>query len=208
MRQTSPAQSPGLELSSILPLRDILPCGHQLLQTLHFPFLETIMPKLATLDDLFFHELMDILDAEEQLVQALPEMADAASSEELVSAFGDHAKETDGQVERLHRILRELGRKPERKSCVAMQGLVREAKELIAEDPDEAVLDAGLIVAAQKVEHYEIAAYGSLVTFARRLGYAGAESLLEATLTEEKETDRKLTELAEAEVNVVAEDEG
>ena len=160
---------------------------------------------ISNLDDLFVHELRDILDAEKQLVKALPKMAKAAESEELIAALEEHLEVTEKQVERLERIFKSLDMAARGKKCAGMQGLVEEGKELIEEEEAGAPLDAALICAAQKVEHYEIAAYGSLVAYAKLLGKTDALKLLEATLAEEKEADEKLTAIA-SELNLVAEE--
>src|SRR5688572_29343672 len=160
--------------------------------------------QLSTLQDLFAHELKDIYSAEKQLVRALSKMAKAASSEDLKAAFEEHLEVTRGQVERLEEIFSQLDIGSRGPKCEGMAGLIEEGATLMEEDAEPAVLDAGLIAAAQKVEHYEIASYGTLVTFARRLGHAEAATLLEQTLAEEKETDVRLTELAEAEINAEA----
>ncbi len=162
------------------------------------------MPALETLHDLFVSELRDLFDAENQLTKALPLLAQAARSEQLREAFELHLRQTKEQIRRLEQIFQALGVSPEGKHCVAMKGLVDEAREFLQEDADPAVLDAGLIVAAQKVEHYEIAGYGSVRTFARVLGYRDAERMLEQTLKEESVTDEKLTEIAQR-LNVRAE---
>lgn len=159
---------------------------------------------LSTLHDLFVHSLRDIYNAEKQLLKALPKMAKAASSENLQAGFENHLEETEGQVERLEKIFELLEVKGSGVKCKAMEGLVEEGSEAIDEDADESVRDAALIEAAQKVEHYEIATYGTLATFANLLGYRQAEKLLRATLEEEKAADSKLTELAESEINVAA----
>jgi ferritin-like metal-binding protein YciE len=155
------------------------------------------MPALDTLHDLFIHELRDLFDAENQLVKALPLLAKAAKSEELREAFELHTRETKEHVRRLETLFQALGESPEGKKCKAMKGLVAEAKECIEEDADPDVLDASLIVAAQKVEHYEIAGYGSARTFARVLKYDDAARVLEQTLKEESTTDERLTQLAQ-----------
>src|SRR5687767_9979337 len=155
------------------------------------------MPALETLHDLFIHELRDLFDAENQLVKALPLLAKAAKSEELRESFELHTRETKEQVRRLETLFQALGASPEGKKCKAMKGLVAEAKECIEEDADPDVLDASLIVAAQKVEHYEIAGYGSARTFAKVLKYDDAARTLEQTLKEEFVTDEKLTQLAQ-----------
>ena len=155
------------------------------------------------LKELYVEELRDIYDAENQLLKALPEMAKAATSEELRSGFEEHLEQTKEHVRRVEQVLNELGEKAKGKKCKGMQGLVAEGKEIIGEDFEDQVKDAALISAAQRVEHYEIAAYGTVRTFAEILGEQNAVSLLEKTLQEEKETDEKLTELAES-VNVEA----
>lgn len=159
---------------------------------------------MKTLQDLFVHELKDIYNAEKQLVKALGKMAKGATSENLKASFEEHLEVTRGQVERLEEVFALLDIAPRGKKCEAMEGLIAEGSSLLEENAEEAVLDAGLIAAAQKVEHYEIASYGTLVTFARHLGLDDAAELLEQTLAEEKETDVKLTELAESEINVEA----
>ena len=160
---------------------------------------------LKTLDDLFLEELKDLHSAESQLVKALPKMAKAASSEKLREGLEMHLEQTKGHVERLDQIFKELGEKsPRGHKCKAMEGLIEEGKEMIEEDGEPEVKDAGLIGAAQRVEHYEIAAYGTACAFANMLGHKEAEELLQKTLEEEKETDEKLTELAQSEVNAAA----
>jgi ferritin-like metal-binding protein YciE len=158
--------------------------------------------KLETLEDLLIHELKDLYNAETQLLKALPKMAKAASNEELRDSFNEHAKVTEKQVERLEQIFDEMGKNPKGKKCQAMEGLIEEGQEVIKEkkmDPD--VRDAALIAAAQRVEHYEIAGYGSARTFAGLVGNDRAKNLLQETLDEESETDRRLTELAESTIN-------
>jgi ferritin-like metal-binding protein YciE len=155
------------------------------------------MESLENLNDLFIHELRDLYDAEQQLTKALPLLAKAATSEQLTQAFEEHLEETKEHVSRLERIFKGLGEVPEGKTCKAMAGLVAEGREILDEDADPDVLDAALIVAAQKVEHYEIAGYGSVRTFARVLNYGEAARLLESTLKEEARTDERLTQLAE-----------
>ena len=162
------------------------------------------MNSLESLHDLFINELRDLFDAENQLIKTLPLLAKAARSEHLREAFALHLRQTKEQVRRLEQIFQAIGVSPEGKTCKAMQGLVAEAREFMQQDADPAVLDAGLIVAAQKVEHYEIAGYGSARTFARVLDYRDAERLLEQTLKEESITDEKLTEIAQR-LNVRAE---
>jgi ferritin-like metal-binding protein YciE len=163
--------------------------------------------KTNALKELYIDELRDIYNAENQLTKALPKMAKAATSEELRAGFEEHLEQTQGHVERLEQIFKELGEKPTGKKCKGMEGLVEEGEEMIKEDELEGeALDAGLISAAQRVEHYEIAAYGCVRTYANLLGEDDAAELLEKTLKEEKETDQKLTKLAEK-INVEAEEE-
>jgi ferritin-like metal-binding protein YciE len=159
------------------------------------------MAKATTMDDLFLEELRDLYDAEKQLTKALPKMAKNASSEELKEAFEEHLRQTEGHVERLEQIFEQLGEKATGKKCAAMSGLVKEGEEVASDTDDDAVRDAGLIAAAQKVEHYEISGYGSVRTHARMLGHDQAVRLLEETLEEEKETDQKLNDLAETLIN-------
>ena len=163
--------------------------------------------KLESLQDLLVHELKDLYSAENQLVKALPKMAKAAESEDLKAAFEEHLEVTKTQVERLETIFEELGVSPKGKKCKAMEGLIEEGSELISEDGEASVKDAALIAAAQKVEHYEIAGYGCARTFAQLLGMEKAAELLQETLDEEGETDKKLTELAETVINVEAQAE-
>jgi ferritin-like metal-binding protein YciE len=156
------------------------------------------------MEKLFLEELKDIYHAEKQLIRALPRMAKAAESPELQQAFTTHLKETQGQVQRLERIFKELGQPVRGKRCKGMEGLVEEGKEKMEEDGEAPVIDAALIASAQKVEHYEIAAYGCLRTYAQLLGYSEAARLLEETLKEEEATDKKLTELGESGINEAA----
>ena len=162
--------------------------------------------QMESLQDLLVHDLRDLYSAENQLLKAMPRMAKKASSPQLRAAFETHMKETQGQVERLTRIFEKLGKKPTGKKCAAMEGLIEEAKEAMAEDMDEDVLDAALIGCAQKVEHYEIAGYGTARTYARLLGDEQTAKLLQQTLDEEGETDKKLTRLAETSINIEAAD--
>lgn len=148
------------------------------------------------LKELYIDELKDLYSAENQLLKALPKMAKAASSDELRQGFEDHLQQTRGHVERLEQIFESLDESPKGKKCMGMEGLVKEGSEAMGEDFEDAVMDAALIGAAQRVEHYEIAAYGTVSEFAKVLGENEHVSLLEQTLTEEKETDEKLTELA------------
>ncbi|QEL17609.1 YciE/YciF ferroxidase family protein [Limnoglobus roseus] len=160
---------------------------------------------LDSLQDLYVDELKDLYSAEAQLLKALPRMAKAASAPELQAAFTEHLEVTRGQVERLDTIFAALGVSPKGKKCKAMEGLVEEGKEVIDEDGEPAVKDAALIGAAQRVEHYEMAGYGTVRTFARLLGYTEAEKLLQQTLDEEGEADKALTQLAETVINYTAE---
>jgi ferritin-like metal-binding protein YciE len=157
--------------------------------------------KLDTLQKLYTSELRDLYNAENQLLKALPKMAKAASSEELKDAFEKHLEQTKSHVERLERVFEELDEKPKGKTCRAMKGLVEEGSEILQQDGEESVLDAGIIVAAQKVEHYEIAGYGSVRTFAHLLGQDKAAELLQTTLDEESETNELLNRLAESIIN-------
>lgn len=154
-----------------------------------------------TMHDLLLEELRDIYHAEKQITKALPKMAKSASTDELKQAFEQHLEETKTQIERLEQVFSELETRPRGKTCEGMQGIVEEAKELMDEIEDADLLDAGLIAAAQKVEHYEIAAYGSARTWARLLGMAKVADLLEKTLEEEKATDAKLNTIATEVVN-------
>jgi ferritin-like metal-binding protein YciE len=160
--------------------------------------------KLDSLEPLFVEELRDIYNAENQLIKALPKMAKAASSEELKSAFEEHLGQTRGHVERLEEIFEELGKPAKGKTCKAMKGLIEEGSEMMEEEGEDSVLDAGIIAAAQKVEHYEIASYGTVRAWAEQLGKDNAVDLLQQTLDEESEANEKLTELAESAINVEA----
>jgi ferritin-like metal-binding protein YciE len=157
--------------------------------------------KLNTLQKLYTDELRDLYNAENQLLKALPKMAKAASSEELKEAFEQHLEQTKGHVKRLEQVFEELDEKPKGKTCHAMKGLIEEGSEILEEDGETSVRDAGMIVAAQKVEHYEIAGYGSVRTFAHLLGQNKAAELLQATLDEESETNEVLNRLAESVIN-------
>ena len=152
---------------------------------------------MSKLRDGFVDELRDLYNAEKQLLAALPKMAKAAENKALRAAFEQHKKETEGQVKRLEKVFKEFGETVRGKKCKGMEGLIEEAKELIEEDEG----DAALIAAAQKAEHYEISAYGTLAAWAKALGEDKAVDLLTETLEEEKATDEKLTELAEAVIN-------
>jgi ferritin-like metal-binding protein YciE len=159
---------------------------------------------LDSLQALFLNELKDVYHAEKQLVEALPRLAKAARSPELRQAFASHFEETEGQVERLERIFVELGASARGKRCKGMEGLIEEGKEILEEEGDASVIDAALISAAQRVEHYEIAAYGCLRTYAQLLGHQSAVKLLELTLAEEEAADQKLTSIGEQSVNAQA----
>ena len=156
---------------------------------------------IKSLDDLFLHTLKDIYYAENQIVKSLPTMVEKASDPMLKSAFQSHLAETKNQVARLERVFQMLNEEPKGTTCAAMDGILDEAKEVMGEIADNIVLDAGMLSSAQAVEHYEITRYGTLVAFARRLGRQDCAKLLEETLAEEKETDRKLTQIAEGQVN-------
>jgi ferritin-like metal-binding protein YciE len=162
------------------------------------------MKKLESLDKLLVHELRDLYSAEKQLVKALPKMADGASSKALQRAFRDHLKVTEKQVKRLEMIFDELEVSSRGPKCAAMEGLIEEGSELLDVEAPDAVLDAALIGAAQRVEHYEIAGYGVARTFAHLLGHDRVAGLLDESLQEEGETDKLLTELAMSEINVDA----
>jgi ferritin-like metal-binding protein YciE len=161
--------------------------------------------KESALRELYVEELKDLYSAETQLTKALPKMAKAATSSDLKAGFEKHLKQTEEHVARLERIFEALGESPKGKKCVGMEGSIKEGKEMIDQDPGEEELDAGLIAAAQRVEHYEIAGYGCVRTYAKLLGENEAVSILDKTLTEEKETDKALTALAEN-INVEAMD--
>jgi ferritin-like metal-binding protein YciE len=159
------------------------------------------------LKELYIDELRDLYDAENKLVKALPKLAKAASSDKLRAGFEEHLEQTRGHVERIEEIFEALDEKPTGKKCAGMAGLVKEGEEIMDEDFSAEVMDAALISAAQRVEHYEIAAYGCVSAWAQLLGESEANALLEKTLEEEKETDQKLTELSE-EINVEAKGSG
>lgn len=161
---------------------------------------------LDSLHDLYVDELKDLYNAENQLLKALPKMAKKATAPELKAAFTKHLEVTRTQVGRLERIFEALGASPKGKKCKAMEGLVAEGAEVIGEGGDPAVIDAALIACAQRVEHYEMAGYGCVRTFANLLGYGDAATLLQETLDEEGEADKALTELAETVINVEADE--
>jgi ferritin-like metal-binding protein YciE len=164
--------------------------------------------KLDTLQKLFLNELRDLYHAEQQLVRALPKMAKAANSAELKDALETHLKETEGHVDRLEEVFQLMDETPRAKVCQAMKGLLEEGAELLEEEGEESVIDAGIIVAAQKVEHYEMAGYGSVRTFAELLGEDQVSELLQETLDEESHANELLTDLAQRVVNPAALKEG
>ncbi|MFL5615566.1 MAG: ferritin-like domain-containing protein [Gemmatimonadaceae bacterium] len=161
---------------------------------------------MESLKELYVEELKDLYSAEKQLVKALPRMAKNATNPELKQAFTDHLQETEGHVERLEQIFEMLGERAGGKKCKGMEGLIEEAKELLEEDASEEVLDAGMISKAQHVEHYEMAGYGSVRTYARQLGLDEQADLLQQTLDEEAKADELLTQIAESSVNLDAEE--
>jgi len=156
---------------------------------------------LNSFDDLFLEQLQDLYDAEQRLTKALPKMAAAAHSSALQAAFQEHLRQTENHVSRLEQVFKQLGKSAQSKTCEAMKGLVTEGDEVISASGNPDVKDAALIAAAQRVEHYEIAGYGTARTFAQRLGRQDAARLLQETLDEEAATDKKLTALAEQSVN-------
>jgi len=160
--------------------------------------------KLNTMDDLFLVQIKDLYDAEERLTKALPKMAAAASNKQLKSAFEQHLSETQQHVTRLEKVFGVLGVPPQRATCEAMKGLIAEGDEVISADGRPEVKDAALIAAAQRVEHYEIAGYGTARTFAQQLGQAEIAQTLQQTLNEESAADEKLSKIAETSINVRA----
>jgi ferritin-like metal-binding protein YciE len=160
--------------------------------------------EMKNLQDLFLDVLKDTYDAEHQITKALPKMAKAATNPDLKAAFEEHLAQTENQITRLEQVFEAIGKKATRKTCKGMKGLIEEGAEIMQEDAEPEVLDAGLIAAAQKVEHYEISAYGTAAAYANMLGESQAAGLLKETLDEEKMTDEKLTKLAESTVNVQA----
>lgn len=157
--------------------------------------------KLESLNDLFIHQLKDLYNAEQQLTKALPKMAEKATSAKLKKAFTDHLKETETQITRLEQVFEVIGEKAKGEKCKAMEGLLKEGEDFMKEDASDEVMDAGLIASAQRVEHYEIAGYGTACTYAKSLGHTEALNLLKENLAEEKKTDEKLTDLAESSIN-------
>jgi len=163
------------------------------------------MAEMDSLRELYVEELKDLWSAENQILKGLPRMIKAASHPQLKRAFTKHEAQTRMQVKRLERICKDLGESPRGKKCVGMEGLIDEAKDLLSEKPEPNVLDAGLISAAQHVEHYEMAGYGTVRTWAKLLGYDNHVTLLQQTLDEEKATDQLLTDIAESQINIDAE---
>jgi ferritin-like metal-binding protein YciE len=184
------------ELGAVLGLKEEISTAWNIQQ-------EELM-KLDSLETLYIEELRDLYNAENQLLKALPKMAKGAASPELKLAIEDHLEQTKDHVERLDEIFEKLDKKPTGKTCKAMKGLIEEGSEILEDEGEDSVLDAGIIAAAQKVEHYEIASYGTVRAFADMLGEEDAAELLQQTLDEEGETDKRLTELAEEIVNVGA----
>jgi ferritin-like metal-binding protein YciE len=162
--------------------------------------------EMESLQELYVSELKDLYSAEKQLVKALPRMVKNATNPELKRAFSDHLDETEGHVDRLEKIFQMLGEKAGGKKCKGMEGLIDEAKELLKEDASDEVLDAGLISKAQHVEHYEMAGYGTVRTYAQQLGFNDQAKLLQQTLDEEGKANELLTEIAESAVNAEAEE--
>jgi ferritin-like metal-binding protein YciE len=191
-----------------LPLRILKPFGWDGISLHHSHSIHAEEPMAKnpkTLDDLFHDSLKDIYFAEKKILVALPKMAKATQSEDLAAAFEKHFGETKGQVQRLEQVFAVIDKKAQGKNCPAILGLVEEGKEIMDEYKGSPALDAGLLSAAQLVEHYEISRYGTLVAWAEELGYRDAVPLLQATLAEEKATDKALSELAEGTINQEAE---
>ena len=160
--------------------------------------------EIESLQELLIEEMRDIYSAENQFAKAAPKMVKKASNPQLKKAFETHLKETEGQIKRLQQIFEKLGKKPTGKKCAAMEGLIEEGKEMMAEDMEEDTMDAALISVAQKIEHYEIASYGTVRTWAQLLGDDQTAKLLQQSLDEEGKTDKLLTELAESSINLEA----
>jgi ferritin-like metal-binding protein YciE len=156
---------------------------------------------LRTLDDLFLQQLKDLYNAEQQITKALPKMVEKASSPDLKKAFSDHLAETENQITRITEVLRILGADGKAEKCYAMEGILKEGENLMAQNAEPTVMDAGLIASAQRVEHYEIAGYGTACTYAKMLGQKEVLSLLQETLDEEKKADGKLSFIAESFIN-------
>ncbi len=163
-----------------------------------------VQMELDTLKYLYIDGLKDLYSAEKQILKALPKMIKACGDRQVKAAFREHERQTREHVRRLERICKELDVSPRGKKCEGMEGLIKEGKSLIQEKPDQDVLDAGLIAAAQHVEHYEMAGYGTMRTYARELGFPGQARVLQSTLNEEGDTDKKLTRIAIRRVNLEA----
>jgi ferritin-like metal-binding protein YciE len=161
---------------------------------------------IANLQELLVDEMRDIYNAENQILKALPKMAKKATNPKLKQAFESHLQETEGHVERLRKVFEGLGQKPTGKKCAAMQGIIEEGSELMSEDMSDEAMDAALIAAAQKVEHYEIASYGTVRAWANVAGMKDVAKVLQQTLNEEGAADEKLTKIAESSINVQAAD--
>jgi ferritin-like metal-binding protein YciE len=164
--------------------------------------------EMDSLQELLVDEMRDLYSAENQLLKALPKMSKKASNAQLKKAFETHTRETEGHVQRLQKAFEKLGKKPTGKKCAAMEGLIEEGKEMMGEDMDDDTMDAALIAIAQKVEHYEIASYGTVRTWAQQVGDDQLAKVLQQTLDEEGKTDKLLTELAESVINVEASQPG
>jgi ferritin-like metal-binding protein YciE len=160
--------------------------------------------KLTTLEDLFLHKLLDLMSAEKQLLVALPEMAESANNPELRATIREHVAQTQTHLTRIERVFEMLGKHPREHRCKAMEGLIVEEWDIVHEDAEPAVHDAALIAAAQSIEHYEIAAYGTICSYAELLGHDYVSEMLAKTLEEEKTADEKLTEIAQAAINLEA----
>ena len=157
-----------------------------------------------SLDELFVHELKDLYDAEHRLTEALPQMAEAASSPDLKQAFTTHLQETQGHIRQLEQVFAQLGHEPERQACKAMKGIIDEGSDMLSAKGDDKVRDAALIASAQRAEHYEIAGYGTVRTFANQLGHNDVAQILQTILEEEGATDKKLSMIAESHINMEA----
>jgi ferritin-like metal-binding protein YciE len=163
--------------------------------------MQLLKPEFNSLEDLFWDQVKDIYDAEKRITDALPKMADAANDPQLKSAFREHLEQTRHHVERLEQIFRSAGKDPDRETCEGIKGLLKEGDDMIGAKGDDDTCDAGLIAAAQRVEHYEMAVYGTIRTYAERLGRVDFVDLLQRTLNEEGETDKRLTQIAETKIN-------
>ena len=166
--------------------------------------MQLLKPEFNNLEDLFWDQVKDIYDAEKRITDALPKMADAANDPQLKTAFREHLEQTRDHVERLEQIFRSAGKDPDRETCEGIKGLLKEGDDMIGAKGDDDTCDAGLIAAAQRVEHYEMAVYGTIRTYAERLGRNDFVDLLQRTLNEEGEADKKLTRIAETKINAQA----